>query len=106
MRAGENAEQGNFASRARGLALLSILSVVIGVVGGLGAWCLRQLIAVVHNGAFLGHFSFAYDSTLHTPASPLGPFVIAVPFIGAIVVAWIVKNVAPEAKGHGVPEVM
>ncbi len=31
---------------------------------------------------------------------------ILVPVIGGIGVTWIVSNFAPEAKGHGVPEVM
>ena len=42
----------------------------------------------------------------HTPASPWGPFVMLVPVIGAAGVAFLVGNFAPEAKGHGVPEVM
>ena len=41
-----------------------------------------------------------------TPANPWGPLVILVPVIGGIGVTWIVSNFAPEAKGHGVPEVM
>ena len=32
--------------------------------------------------------------------------VVWVPVAGSLVVAWLVKNFAPEAKGHGVPEVM
>lgn len=33
-------------------------------------------------------------------------FVILVPVVGALAVTWLVSNFAPEAKGHGVPEVM
>ena len=44
--------------------------------------------------------------TLYTPLSPWGVGVVLVPVAGALVVAWLVKNFAPEAKGHGVPEVM
>ena len=36
----------------------------------------------------------------------MGPAIILVPVIGGIGVTWIVSNFAPEAKGHGVPEVM
>jgi hypothetical protein len=32
--------------------------------------------------------------------------VVLVPVVGALVVAWLVGNSAPEAKGHGVPEVL
>ena len=81
-------------------------SVVIGVVGALGAVVFRGLIALFHNLLFLGQWSFLYDANVHTPPSPWGPFVILVPVLGAAGVAFLVSNFAPEAKGHGVPEVM
>lgn len=43
---------------------------------------------------------------MHTPAGPWGRFVILVPVVGAFAVVFLVKNFAPEAKGHGVPEVI
>lgn len=85
---------------------LYLLAVLIGVIAGLGAVGFRVLIAIFHNLLFLGKFSIVYDANLHTPASPWGPFVILVPVIGALAVAFLVQNFAPEAKGHGVPEVM
>ncbi len=86
--------------------VFSLLSVAIGIVAGLGAVVFRGLIALFHNLMFLGHFSFSYDANVHTNASPWGIWVIAVPVVGAAGVAFLVKNFAPEAKGHGVPEVM
>ena len=80
--------------------------MVIGVVGALGAVVFRGLIALFHNLLFLGQWSFLYDANTHTPPSPWGPFVILVPVLGAAAVAFLVSNFAPEAKGHGVPEVM
>ena len=85
---------------------LSLLSILIGIVGGLGAVIFRGLIAFFHNLLFLGKFSVFYDANVHTPASPWGVLVILVPVLGAIGVVFLVKNFAPEAKGHGVPEVM
>ncbi|WP_158801190.1 chloride channel protein [Acidisoma sp. L85] len=85
---------------------LSLLALVVGVITGGGAIVFRGLIGLVHNVLFLGHFAFAYNASLFTPASPWGPLVILVPVIGGIGVTWIVSNFAPEAKGHGVPEVM
>jgi len=84
----------------------SLLSVLVGVVAGLGAVVFRGLIGLMHNLLFLGHWSLAYDANQHTPASPWGPLVILVPVVGAVGVAFLVKTFAPEAKGHGVPEVM
>ncbi len=89
-----------------GLLSFSLLSVVIGVIAGLGAVVFRGLIALFHNLLFLGKLSLVYDANAHTPPSPWGPFVILVPVVGALGVAFLVKNFAPEAKGHGVPEVM
>jgi CIC family chloride channel protein len=84
----------------------SLLAVLIGIVAGLGAVVFRGLIAFFHNLLFLGMFSLSYDANVHTPASPWGALVILVPIVGALGVAFLVKNFAPEAKGHGVPEVM
>ncbi len=81
-------------------------SIVVGVVAGLGAAVFRGLIGLFHNVLFLGEFSFHYNANVHTPSSPWGPFVILVPVVGAAGVAFLVKNYAIEAKGHGVPEVM
>ena len=83
-----------------------MLTLLTGIAAGLAAIFFRALIALFHNFLFLGKLSFSYDATVHTPPSPLGPFVVLVPVVGALGVAYLVKNFAPEAKGHGVPEVM
>ncbi len=88
------------------LVYLCLLALGVGIVGGLGAVVFRGLIAFVHNLLFLGTLSFIYDSSLFTPPAPWGIFVILVPVVGALGVTFIVMNFAPEAKGHGVPEVM
>ena len=63
----------------------------------------RGLIALFHNLLFLGQLSFLYDANSHTPPSPWGPFIILVPVLGAVVVAFLVSNFAPEAKGMACP---
>ena len=83
-----------------------MMSVLIGVVAGFGAVVFRGLIGLFHNLFFLGQFSFIYNANQHTPASPWGLWIILVPVVGAVGVAFLVKTFAPEAKGHGVPEVM
>jgi CIC family chloride channel protein len=84
----------------------SLLAVLVGIVGGLGAIFFRGLIAFFHNLLFLGKFSVTYNANIHTVGSPWGFWVILVPVLGATGVVFLVKNFAPEAKGHGVPEVM
>lgn len=85
---------------------LSILAILVGVIAGFGAVAFRTLIAIIHNGMLLGKFSMFYDANIHTQPSPWGKYVIFIPVLGALGVAFLVKNFAPEAKGHGVPEVM
>jgi CIC family chloride channel protein len=103
-----NRQVGKDAPQTRSLGPLGFFawSLVIGVVGAVGAVIFRGLIAFFHNLLFLGQLSVVYDANVHTPPSPLGPFVILVPVLGAVGVAFLVSRFAPEAKGHGVPEVM
>ena len=89
-----------------GLFRLSLLAIIVGVVTGFGAVAFRALIGLFHNIAFLKQFSFAYDASVFTPPSPWGPFVILVPVLGGLIVTFLIVNFAPEARGHGVPEVM
>jgi CIC family chloride channel protein len=93
-------------ARSIGLVYLSVLAFLVGIVTGVGAVVFRALIGLIHNVLFLGTASFHYDANVFTPPSPWGPFVILVPVIGAIAVTFLVSKFAPEARGHGVPEVM
>ncbi len=104
--AGDQASPVGEEARRIGLSFLSILAFVVGIVTGLGAVAFRDLIGLVHNLLFLGQFAFRYDANLFTPLSPWGPLVIFVPVIGAVGVTFLVTKFAPEARGHGVPEVM
>jgi len=83
-----------------------ILSIVLGIVAGFGAYGFRALIALVHNAVFLGKPSIHYNANVHTAAPPWLWAVVFVPVIGALLVVFLIKTFAPEAKGHGVPEVM
>lgn len=82
------------------------LILLVGIVAGLGAIFFRELIGFFHNLLFYGELSTAYDVLKHAEPSRWGAGIILVPVIGAVAVAFLVKNFAPEAKGHGVPEVM
>jgi chloride channel protein, CIC family len=96
----------NDESRQLPLAKLSLLALGLGIVTGIGAVLFRDLISLIHNLFFAGHFSLHYDANVFTAPAPWGIFVIFVPVLGGIGVTFLVTNFAPEAKGHGVPEVM
>jgi CIC family chloride channel protein len=83
-----------------------LLAIVVGLVAGCGAVVFRGMIAFFHNLFFLGKVSFFYEANIHTAPSPWGAFIILVPVLGSIGVTWLVQTFAPEARGHGVPEVM
>ena len=89
-----------------GLFRLSLIAIFVGAVTGFGAIGFRGLIGFIHNLFFLGRISFFYDANTHTPASPWGVFLVLVPVVGALIVTLLVTKFAPEARGHGVPEVM
>src|SRR5579863_10615289 len=93
-------------SRQLPLAQLCLLALGLGVVTGLGAVVFRDLIGLIHNLLFTGHALIHYDANVFTAPAPWGPLVILVPVLGAVGVTFLVTQFAPEAKGHGVPEVM
>ncbi len=85
---------------------LTLYAVLVGIIAGLGAVAFRGLIALFHNLFFYGRISTVYDTLKHAAVSPWGVGIVAVPVAGALVVAFLVRTFAPEAKGHGVPEVI
>jgi CIC family chloride channel protein len=87
--------------------LLVALALLVGVGAGVGAIGFRYLIegcTWIFSGhtdpSALGHFTNPHLSFL-------GPFVVlVVPVIGGLLYGPLVYRFAPEARGHGVPEVM
>ncbi|MGB9163813.1 MAG: chloride channel protein [Rhodomicrobium sp.] len=106
LRESRGQDQSSEASKTIGLLSLSLIAVAVGVVTGIGAVAFRALIGFIHNVFFLGQFSTFYDANVYTPASPWGIYVIFVPVVGGLAVTFLVNTFAPEARGHGVPEVM
>ena len=82
-------------------AYMVVVAVLIGVAGGYSAVGFRYLIEAFH--------WVAWGSTHYSAALVQGfpwYWVVGVPTVGGLVVGVIVSWFAPEAKGHGVPEVM
>jgi CIC family chloride channel protein len=92
----------------RKFSLLTLcgLALVIGVMTGFGAVAFRMLIGFIHNALYNGKLSIFYDANILEAPSRFGDWVFFSPVLGGLIVVWIVKSFAPEAKGHGVPEVM
>lgn len=85
--------------------ILGSLAVAVGIIVGLASLAFRALISFVHNALYLGDLTFRYDAYQHSTFE-FGWLVFLVPALGGLIVGLIVKYGAPEAKGHGVPEVM
>jgi CIC family chloride channel protein len=94
------------AERRVSLLTLCLLALGVGILTGVGAVFLRSLIGLIHNLMFNGVFKIAYDANILEGPSRFGNWVILSPILGGLVVVYLVQRFAPEAKGHGVPEVM
>ena len=88
------------------LLTLCLLALGVGIMTGVGAVALRALIGLIHNAMFNGVFRIAYDANILEGPSRFGNWVILSPILGGLAVVYLVQRYAPEAKGHGVPEVM
>jgi CIC family chloride channel protein len=87
--------------------LLAGLALLVGVGAGLGAIGFRYLI-LGFTELFTGHGDPSDLGHFVNPHVPfLGPFgVLVVPVLGGLLYGPLVYRFAPEARGHGVPEVM
>ncbi|MFT3855383.1 MAG: chloride channel protein [Ilumatobacteraceae bacterium] len=86
----------------RRLVLLSALAAALGLLGGLAAFVLIRLIALLTNLARFHRVGWELPSFADLSRSPL--FVV-VPVVSALGVCLLARW-APEIRGHGIPEAM
>jgi hypothetical protein len=82
---------------------ISIFALGVGLVAGLVAQGLLELIHFFTNLFFYGKISFA---DTNPAGNHLGLWVILIPSIGALVVGLMIYYLEPTLKGHGIPEAM
>lgn len=86
---------------------IAALAIAVGLVAGGGAIAFRELIQGV-TWLFSGTTDYSAVAGAPNPHLPaLGRwFVVLAPVVGGLLYGPLVALLAPEAKGHGVPEVM
>ena len=93
---------GDFSADRRVLTLAG-MAVVTGTAASGTAWILLTLIGLVTNFAWYGRL----DTTLTSLADATpGPWMVAIPVIGALIVGAMARYGSEKIRGHGIPEAM
>lgn len=85
------------------IGLISGLAALIGILAGIIAYILYDLIGLFTNLSYYHTWSFHFRSPEHTT---LGPWVILMPVVGGIIIGFMAKYGTDKIKGHGIPEAM
>jgi CIC family chloride channel protein len=83
--------------------MVSLLAALIGVLAGIIAYLLYNLIGLFTNIFFYHRVSFAFVSARN---NHLGLLVIVTPVIGGIIVGIMARYGSDKIRGHGIPEAM
>src|SRR5438876_5633349 len=91
---------GDFTTTQRVISL-SLLATAIGVLSAFVALALLRMI-----GLFTNLFFFQrWDTALVSPVdNTLGPFVVLVPVVGALIIGFMARYGSERIRGHGIPE--
>lgn len=85
------------------IGFISILAALIGILAGIIAYVLYDLIGLFTNLSYYHIWSFHFRSPEHTP---LGFWIILIPVVGGVIVGFMAKYGSDKIKGHGIPEAM
>ncbi len=84
----------------RRMVLLAGIGVVLGVIGGVAAWAIVNLVGLISNLALLHKVAFDLPDLQHYHP---GPDLLLVAVAGAVIVSLLARW-APTIRGHGIPE--
>jgi chloride channel protein, CIC family len=93
-------EAGDFTTDKRVLLLIG-MAIIIGAGGALAAWVLVNLIALVTNIVWFGHFSTEPSSLANAPRSL---WMVATPVVGGLIIGLMARFGSEKIRGHGIPE--
>ena len=94
------AHLGDFTATTR-LIRISLIAVVLGAISTVLAVVLLQMIGLFTNIFFYGRIS----TELVSPAgTSLGPFIVAIPVIGGLIIGLMARFGSERIRGHGIPE--
>jgi chloride channel protein, CIC family len=85
------------------IGMISLLAALIGILAGVIAYALYDLIGLFTNLSYYHEWSFRFRSPEHTL---IGPWIIVTPVIGGLIVGVMAKYGSEKIKGHGIPEAM
>lgn len=86
--------------------ILIVLGALVGVAAGLGAVLFVRLLYAISTLAWSGALAFR-DVVPQDGVAARGPLgTIGLVVLGILLASWIARRFAPDAAGHGVPEVM
>jgi chloride channel protein, CIC family len=85
------------------VVFMTLIAVGIGLVAGLVAQILLDLIGLITNVAFYGRVTTQFASPT---GNHLGLIVLIVPAIGGLIVGLMARYGSEAIRGHGIPEVM
>lgn len=105
MTSSARAVPGREGSRSAGFRIgyISLLAALVGVLAGIVAYLLYDLIGLFTNLAYYHQWSFHLRSPEHTT---IGLWIIVTPVIGGLIVGVMAKYGSEKIKGHGIPEAM
>src|SRR3984885_6657548 len=85
------------------MGLISLLAAAVGIIAGLIAYALYDLIGLFTNLAYYHIWSFHFRSPENTT---LGPWIIVIPVAGGLIIGVMAKYGSDKIKCHGIPEAM